>query len=55
MKIAWIGAGKMGLPICKRLKVAGHDVRILARRQEQAEILHALGFAIESDDPCRGS
>ena len=37
MRIAWIGAGRMGLPICKRLKASGHDVRILARRPEQAE------------------
>jgi 3-hydroxyisobutyrate dehydrogenase-like beta-hydroxyacid dehydrogenase len=47
MRIAWIGAGKMGLPICKRLKTAGHDVRVLARRPEQEEKLRAHGFAIE--------
>lgn len=45
MKISWIGAGKMGLPVCKRLKNAGHDVRILARRPEAASQLAALGFA----------
>lgn len=44
-KIAWIGAGKMGLPICKRLKTAGHDVHVLARRPEQAKALGDLGFA----------
>ena len=27
-RIAWIGAGKMGLPVCRRLKDAGHDVRV---------------------------
>jgi len=48
MKIAWIGAGKMGLPVCKRLKAAGHDMQILARRPEQADSLHALGFATAS-------
>ncbi len=46
-KIAWIGAGKMGLPICKRLKAAGHDVRVLARRPEQASVLNGLGFITE--------
>jgi 3-hydroxyisobutyrate dehydrogenase-like beta-hydroxyacid dehydrogenase len=49
--IAWIGAGKMGLPICKRLKAAGHDVRILARRPEQAKILGELGFAVAASVP----
>ncbi len=44
-KIAWIGAGKMGLPICNRLKAAGLPVTILARRPEQAKILASLGFA----------
>jgi 3-hydroxyisobutyrate dehydrogenase-like beta-hydroxyacid dehydrogenase len=44
-KIAWIGAGKMGLPICKRLKAAGYDVCVLARRPEQAKALGELGFA----------
>lgn len=45
-KIAWIGAGKMGLPICKRIKAAGRSVTVLARRPEQAEVLASLGFAI---------
>lgn len=42
--IAWIGAGKMGLPVCQRLKAAGHQVRILARRPEQAAALAEKGF-----------
>jgi 3-hydroxyisobutyrate dehydrogenase-like beta-hydroxyacid dehydrogenase len=50
-KIAWIGAGKMGLPICKRLKAAGHDVRVLARRPEQAKALGELGVAISATVP----
>jgi 3-hydroxyisobutyrate dehydrogenase-like beta-hydroxyacid dehydrogenase len=45
MKIAFIGAGKMGLPICKRLKAAGHDVTALARRASQAETLVSHGLA----------
>lgn len=43
-RIAWIGAGKMGLPVCRRLKAAGHDVRVLARRPDQATKLEDLGF-----------
>ena len=50
-KIAWIGAGKMGLPVCKRLKEAGHDVRVLARRPEQASRLAALGFSVSATAP----
>jgi 3-hydroxyisobutyrate dehydrogenase-like beta-hydroxyacid dehydrogenase len=49
--IAWIGAGKMGLPICKRLKAAGHDVRVFARRPEQAIALGELGFAVSATVP----
>ncbi len=44
MKIAFIGVGKMGLPVCKRLKAAGHEVIVLARRPEQAGALQAAGF-----------
>lgn len=51
MRIAWIGAGKMGLPVCHRLKAHGHDVRVLARRPAQAEALRAAGFAVASDVP----
>ncbi len=43
--IAWIGAGKMGLPICRRFKEAGHRARILARTPERAKALAADGFA----------
>ena len=50
-RIAWIGAGKMGLPICKRMKAAGHDVRVLARRPEQAKALGELGFAVSDTMP----
>jgi 3-hydroxyisobutyrate dehydrogenase-like beta-hydroxyacid dehydrogenase len=46
VRIAWIGAGKMGLPICKRLKAAGHDVHVLTRRPEQADALNGLGLSV---------
>lgn len=44
-KIAWIGAGKMGLPVCRRFKDAGHDVHVLARTPERTASLKAEGFA----------
>jgi 3-hydroxyisobutyrate dehydrogenase-like beta-hydroxyacid dehydrogenase len=50
-KIAWIGAGKMGLPVCLRLKAAGHDVRVLARRSDQAAKLRELGFETAASAP----
>jgi 3-hydroxyisobutyrate dehydrogenase-like beta-hydroxyacid dehydrogenase len=50
-RIAWIGAGKMGLPICKRLKAAGHDMHVLARRPEQAAVLAGLGFETADNVP----
>lgn len=50
-KIAFIGAGKMGLPVCKRLKAAGHDIKILARRADQARALQELGFIVENNVP----
>ena len=31
LNIGWIGLGKMGLPICRRLKAAGHSVTALVR------------------------
>ena len=57
MKIAWIGAGKMGLPVCKRLKAAGHDVHALARRPEQTTLLSGMGFPVSGSaaDLVRGA
>ena len=51
LDIAWIGAGKMGLPICKRLKFAGHDVAVLARRRDQEAKLADLAFRIADTVP----
>jgi 3-hydroxyisobutyrate dehydrogenase-like beta-hydroxyacid dehydrogenase len=50
-RIAWIGAGKMGLPICKRLKASGHTVRVLARRPEQSKSLGEAGFGVATALP----
>ena len=47
-KIAWIGAGKMGLPVCKRLRTAGHDVTVLARRPVQERALGELGLKVST-------
>lgn len=49
--IAWIGAGKMGLPVCQRLKAAGFSVSILARKPEQAAKLRDLGFEVQTSVP----
>jgi 3-hydroxyisobutyrate dehydrogenase len=48
-RIAWIGAGKMGLPVCQRLNAAGFDVRVLARREAQAKALAEMGFEVENE------
>ena len=42
LKIGWIGAGKMGLPICLRLKAAGHHVQVLARSSQTNEKLEQI-------------
>ena len=44
--IGWIGAGKMGLPICRRLKGAGFEVAALARNKERAAVLAASGLEV---------
>ena len=41
----------MGLPVCLRLKAAGHDVRVLARRSDQAAKLRELGFETAASVP----
>jgi 3-hydroxyisobutyrate dehydrogenase-like beta-hydroxyacid dehydrogenase len=43
MKVGLIGAGRMGRPMVVRLIDAGHDVRALARRDEQRRDLAWLG------------
>lgn len=46
MRIGWIGAGKMGLPICQRLKAMGHDIVVFARTETSAENLTAHGLLV---------
>lgn len=43
-RIGWIGAGKMGFPICVRYKQAGHHVIALARNDAATEKLTAAGI-----------
>jgi 3-hydroxyisobutyrate dehydrogenase-like beta-hydroxyacid dehydrogenase len=42
--IGWIGAGKMGLPICLRLKEAGFNLRVLGRNAVTRKSLEDAGF-----------
>ena len=55
--IGWIGAGKMGLPICMRLQAAGYAVQVLARTAEAKTKLEAAGLITKSSitDVCRGA
>ena len=43
-RIGWIGAGKMGLPICLRFKAAGHAVQALARNEKASATLEQAGL-----------
>jgi 3-hydroxyisobutyrate dehydrogenase-like beta-hydroxyacid dehydrogenase len=45
-RIGWIGMGKMGLPICKRLRGAGFRIRVLCRNGESASIATTNGFEV---------
>jgi 3-hydroxyisobutyrate dehydrogenase-like beta-hydroxyacid dehydrogenase len=44
-RIGWIGAGKMGFPICVRFKQAGYSVTVLARNSGALQKLGGAGFA----------
>ena len=43
VKIGWIGAGRMGMPMIERLLKAGHDVTIWNRTRAKAEPLAGKG------------
>jgi 3-hydroxyisobutyrate dehydrogenase-like beta-hydroxyacid dehydrogenase len=45
-RIGWIGIGKMGLPICKRLRDAGFQVRVLCRNGAAESVAAANGFEV---------
>jgi 3-hydroxyisobutyrate dehydrogenase-like beta-hydroxyacid dehydrogenase len=44
--IGWIGMGKMGLPICKRLLRAGFQARALCRNGAAESVAKANGFEV---------
>ena len=45
-RIGWIGMGKMGLPICVRLRDSGFQVRVLCRNGAAEQVAAASGFEI---------
>jgi 3-hydroxyisobutyrate dehydrogenase len=46
LRIGWIGAGRMGLPMAERLLESGHDVAVWNRTAAKAEPLRARGAKI---------
>jgi 3-hydroxyisobutyrate dehydrogenase len=45
-RIGWIGTGRMGLPMARRLLQAGHQLSVFNRTRSKAEPLAALGARI---------
>jgi 3-hydroxyisobutyrate dehydrogenase len=45
-RIGWIGCGRMGSAMAKRLVVAGYDVRVTNRTRAKAEVLGDLGATV---------
>jgi 3-hydroxyisobutyrate dehydrogenase-like beta-hydroxyacid dehydrogenase len=45
-KVGWIGLGKMGLPICDRLRDSGFQVKAFCRSEATAELAIAHRFAV---------
>lgn len=43
MRVGFVGAGRMGAPMVRRLVDAGHDVRVLGRSEEKSEAIRELG------------
>ena len=46
MKIAFLGLGKMGSPMARRLLAAGHDVTVWNRSRERTDALAAYGASV---------
>ena len=46
MKIGFLGLGKMGAPMARRLLAAGHEVTVWNRTRERAEALAAQGATV---------
>jgi 3-hydroxyisobutyrate dehydrogenase-like beta-hydroxyacid dehydrogenase len=43
MRVGFVGAGRMGMPMVERLAAAGHDLVVHARRAEAKDALAGLG------------
>jgi 3-hydroxyisobutyrate dehydrogenase-like beta-hydroxyacid dehydrogenase len=48
MKIAFLGLGKMGTPMARRLLAAGHELTVWNRTRERTEVLAAEGARVAS-------
>jgi 3-hydroxyisobutyrate dehydrogenase len=46
MRLGWIGVGRMGLVLAKRLLEAGHDLSVYNRTREKCEPLAVLGATV---------
>ena len=45
-RIGWIGCGRMGTAMARRLVLAGHDVSVTNRTRAKAEVLGELGATV---------
>jgi 3-hydroxyisobutyrate dehydrogenase-like beta-hydroxyacid dehydrogenase len=43
MRVGFVGAGRMGMPMVERLAAGGHDLVVYARRAEAKDVLTGLG------------
>jgi len=46
MKIGWIGLGKMGMPMSRRVEAGGHTITAYARNDSSAAKASAAGYAV---------
>jgi len=50
LRIGWVGCGRMGMAMAKRLVLAGNDVTVTNRTRAKAEVLAELGARV-ADSP----
>jgi 3-hydroxyisobutyrate dehydrogenase-like beta-hydroxyacid dehydrogenase len=48
-RVGFVGAGRMGAPMVRRLAEAGHDVRVLGRTPEKRSAIERLGATAVTD------
>ena len=51
MRIGFVGAGRMGRPVVRRLVQAGHELRVLARSADTRDALAREGVRVAADLP----